>query len=215
MKNQDVLQMYVNLVPFLAQVCGPGSEIVIHDVTNPTHSIVAIANDNSGRTIGGPMTDLALNIQHKCCYAENDYLTNYIGHTQDGDFLSSTYYIKNNGKLIGLLCINKNMTAVRQTSMALSSLLAQFNLAEPTETSISENLDSPIANVLQNRIADIIAQAGVPPKRMSMEEKIRIVHQLHDDGIMMMKGGVPEIAQQLGVSVPTVYRYLNKSQDEQ
>ena len=47
---------------------------------------------------------------------------------------------------------------------------------------------------------------------MSMQEKIRVVHKLDADGILMMKGAVAEIADQLSVSVPTIYRYLNKPQ---
>lgn len=83
----------------------------------------------------------------------------------------------------------------------------------PQESEISENLDSPIVNMMHTRITDIIAQSGINPSRMSMEEKIRIVHQLNDDGILMMKGAVTEIAEQLSVSVPTIYRYLNKEID--
>ena len=45
---------------------------------------------------------------------------------------------------------------------------------------------------------------------MSLREKVRVVHRMNDEGVMMMKGAVAEIAAQLQVSVPTVYRYLNK-----
>ena len=51
---------------------------------------------------------------------------------------------------------------------------------------------------------------GALPARLSLQEKVKIVHHLQDAGILRMKGAIPEIAKQLGVSVPTVYRYLNK-----
>jgi predicted transcriptional regulator YheO len=44
---------------------------------------------------------------------------------------------------------------------------------------------------------------------MSRQEKINIVKQLNEQGILTMKGAVSEIARQLFVSEPTVYRYLN------
>ena len=65
-------------------------------------------------------------------------------------------------------------------------------------------------SMVHNRIADIIAQSGISPTRMSLDEKVRIVHRLNDEGLMSVKGAAAEIAEQLSVSVPTVYRYLNK-----
>ena len=58
MTDQELLKCYTDFVPFLAAVCGPGCEIVIHDVTNPEQSIIAIGNGISGRELGDPMTDL-------------------------------------------------------------------------------------------------------------------------------------------------------------
>ena len=61
-------------------------------------------------------------------------------------------------------------------------------------------------------MAEIISREGTASAHMSMQEKIRVVHKLDADGILMMKGAVAEIADQLSVSVPTIYRYLNKPQ---
>lgn len=210
MTDKEVLQFYINIVPFLAEVCGPGSEVVIHDVAHPEHSLIAIRNNVSGRQLGSPVTDLAQDIIDRSAYSDSDYVANYIGRTKNGDFLSSTYYIKNEGQLIGLLCINKDMTAVNQLNSAVHLLLERFNLAKPEDSEVSEWLENPVTSIMHNRIADIIAQSGIAPARMSLQEKIRTVHRLNDDGVLMMKGAVAEIASQLSVSVPTIYRYLNK-----
>ena len=39
MTDQELLKCYTDFVPFLAAVCGPGCEIVVHDVTNPEMSV--------------------------------------------------------------------------------------------------------------------------------------------------------------------------------
>lgn len=213
MTDQEILQIYVNLAPFLAEVCGPGSEVVVHDVNDPEHSLIAICNDLSGRAVGDPMTDLARQIQEKGTYTNEEYLANYSGKSKNGEFLSSTYYIKNEGRLIGLLCINKDMTVVQDATAALHALLERFNLTAPQQSEYVENLDNPMSSMMHARIAEIIAQCGVPPVRMSLAEKVRVVHQMNEDGVMLMKGAVPEIAAQLLVSVPTVYRYLNRPVD--
>lgn len=209
MTDNELLQVYVSLVPFLSEVLGPGTEIVIHDVSAPEHSLIAIGNNLSGRELGNPLTDLASTIYDRGTGGDVDYLVNYSGHSKGRDFLSSTYCIKNKDKLIGLLCINKDMSSVKDIHRTLQNLLEKFNLAAPAESDISEELENPVTDLLRSRIAEIIAQSGIQPARMSRAEKIRVVHRLNENGIMMLRGAVAEIAKQLQVSIPSVYRYLN------
>lgn len=211
MTDQEALQIYIGLVPFLAEVCGVGAEIVVHDVTDPEHSLVAIENAISGREIGNPLTDLAREVAQKSAYTDADYLANYSGRTKNGQFLSSTYFVKNEGRLIGLLCINKDVGSIHQMTNTLNHLMEQFNLIIPHESALSENLDSPVESIMHSRIADVINQSGVAPSRMSMDEKIAVVHRLNESGVMSIKGAVAEVASQLSISVPTVYRYMNKA----
>ncbi len=209
MTDVEVLKMYVSLVPFLSEVCGPGTEIVVHDISRPDHSLIAIGNNISGRQIGNPLTDLAKEISDNSAYTEADYLANYSGYSKGRNFLSSTYYIKNEGRLIGLLCVNKDMTLVDEANGAIRALLEKFNLTAPVNSEISEELENPVTDIMRTRIAEVIAQSGVAPSRMSRMEKVRVVHQLNDSGVMMLRGAVAEIAKQLHVSIPSVYRYLN------
>lgn len=213
MTDAQILNCYINIAPFLAKVCGPDCEVAIHDVSDPESSIVAIYNNVSGREQGNPMTDLALDILNRGTHSDSDYLVNYTGHTQNGSFLSSTYFIKNEGRLIGLLCINKDMTTVQELNSSLHVLLERFNLVAPKESQFSERLDTPIDGLLPTRIAEIISQSGVPTSRMSMREKVTIVHRLKENGVLMMRGAVAEIARQLRVSEPTIYRYIKLAGD--
>lgn len=210
MLDSEVLDIYVSFAPFLAQVLGPDTEIVIHDVTDPEHSVIAIQNNASGRRIGGPLTDLARDLIRQSAYTDADYLTNYNGSSKGADFLSSSFYIKNEGKLIGLMCINKNMTAAKDAVNIFRAMMERYNLVMPQQSEYSENLDTSVDTIMRDRIAEIIAQTGVLPARMSTEEKIRTVHMLSDDGVLTMKGAVAEAAEMLGVSVPTFYRYMKK-----
>lgn len=209
--DQEIFNLYIEIIPFLAEVCGSDSEIVIHDGTNPENSIIAIENSLSGRKIGDPMTDLAIEFQEKKTYTNQPYVSNYSGKTKDNEFLSFTYFIKNKDKLIGFLCINKDMRSVKQLNGAVRNLLARFNLETPTDENYKENLDTPVVSMINNRISEIIAQSSVTPSRMTRMEKISIVHRLDEEGLLSVKGAIGEIAEQLSVSIPTVYRYLNKT----
>lgn len=211
MTEHEVLQIYISLTPFLAEVCGSGAEIAVHDMTDPEHSLVAIKNSISGRQVGSPLTDLAREVAEKGAYSDTDYLTNYSGQTKNGEFLSSTYFIKNKGRLIGLLCVNKDIESIQQMKYTLDHVMEQFNLIIPHKSVVSETLDNPDENIMHSRIAEAVNQSGVQPARMSMDEKIDVVRQLNESGIMTIKGAVAEVARQLSISVPTVYRYINKT----
>lgn len=210
MTDRERLSIYVDLAPFIANVCGPGTEVVVHDVTDPDHSLIAISNNLSNRAIGDPMTDLALELQQKGTYTDTPYVSSYSGKSKGREFLSSTYFIKNKNRLIGLLCINRDTASIKNMNSALQNLLEQFNLTDTRDQTYSENLDTNVTNILHTRIADIVQRSGVEPARMSIDERIDIVRQLSEEGLFSVKGAAPEIACQLSISVPTLYRYLKQ-----
>lgn len=209
MTDQEVLQLHISMVPFLSAVLGNGCEVVVHDISDPTRSVVAISNSLSGRSIGDPMTNLPVEQ-----VGDSDFVANYSGRSKDNEFLSCTYYIKNEGRLVGLLCVNKDVSCTLEAQRAISTLLKQFNLIPSENTTVSENLDGSVDDIMRTRIADTITQCMVSPCRMSLEEKVRVVHLLKADGVLSMKGAVSELASQLNVSVPTIYRYLNRCEEE-
>lgn len=209
MHNEEVLQLYVELLPFLAQVCGPGSEVVVHDISDPDHSLRAIRNNLSGRQTGGAMMPPTRELLEQIGDPNADFVLNQPIMSSGGELLSSVYFIRNEGQVIGLLCVNKDTAAVQELNSSLRAVLERFNLAKP-QTAATEEGDTSVAALVRERIAAAIAEYGIPPSRMSMQEKVRVVHRLNNEGVLVMKGAVSEIAAQLSVSVPTVYRYLNK-----
>ena len=108
----------------------------------------------------GKKADLARELQEKGTYADTESLLNYKGKTKSGEFLSSTYFIKNEGRLIGMLCVNKELAAAQELNLALRALLDRFNLSAPPEDSPSEDLSSPLESVMHSRIAEIISREG-------------------------------------------------------
>lgn len=211
MTDSEVLELYKPMVPFLASLCGSGCEVLLHDVSKTEEgTVVAIANGfHSGRSLGSPMTDLANQISRDKLYEEQDFLTNYHGISKSKKFISNTYFIKNQNRLIGLLCVNRNTTAIHELDLALNRLKQQYNLSEG-RTDIQENLSTPVEAMLSTLVTQAVEKTGISPQRMSRQEKVSVVHQLNEQGILTMKGAVCEIARQLFISEPTVYRYLNQ-----
>ena len=83
---------------------------------------------------------------------------------------------------------------------------------EPSPTLGVENFVSSLPDAVQAAITDVTGSV-LPPDRLTMDEKIRIVDDLQQAGIFYMKGAVSEVAAQLGSSEATIYRYLSKLKD--
>ena len=113
-----LLQQYMKLTEFLGLTLGPDYEVALHDLTNKDRSIIAIANSHiSGRKLGAPLTNMSLSILRDKSYERMDYHLHYYSINVNGKGLrSSTFFIKDNGKLIGLLCINFDDSRYRAIS---------------------------------------------------------------------------------------------------
>ena len=119
-----LLQHYVKLTEFLGQALGPDYEVALHDLTDKNRSIIAIANNHvSGREIGAPLTNVALSILQDKSYESSDYRLHYYGVSINGkDLRSNTMFIKQDGRLIGMLCINFDDSRYRAISNQVMGL---------------------------------------------------------------------------------------------
>ena len=106
--TEQLLLHYTRLVEFLGHVLGPDYEIILHEILPEQSRVAAIANGGiSGRDVGAPITNAALRMIMQKQYESNNYIINYTGQLSNGKTLrSSTMFIKDGGKLVGLLCVN-------------------------------------------------------------------------------------------------------------
>lgn len=213
MNDDDLLETFKKILPFLGNVLGPGVEVVLHDTRDLKHSLVAIENSLSGRKAGDPITDLASDFFHQFNKADKSSILNYFGKDHNSFFLNSTYFIRNKqGNIIGFLCINKDLKALNKFENAVSALLNAFNLQRPFTDDYVECLTTPVDRLLTDRISQAIAQQQIltGSSTLSVEDKITILSNLQKDGLLNMKNALTVVARQFDVSVPTIYRYLKK-----
>ncbi|SMC26590.1 Predicted transcriptional regulator YheO, contains PAS and DNA-binding HTH domains [Clostridium acidisoli DSM 12555] len=214
-KINPYLEKYKSLVKFLGEVFGKDTEIALHDLTNVDNSIVEISNSKvSGREVGAPATNLALKILKAGEYNHKDYIVNYKGISSNGTTLkSSTYFIKDDKKeIVGMLCINMNLQKFKEFRNFLDDFIGVE--AKDTNNENIERFDHSVEELTIDSIDEIIISSGIPPERMSQEEKIEIIKKLNDKGMFLLKGVVSEIAIKLKTSEATIYRYLSKIKKE-
>lgn len=210
-----VLDIYKQMVPFLGEILGDNCKIVLFDLTQKKEQAIAIANGTlDGKGIGAPLTDLARSIVKKDIWKQKDYITNFLGRTRDGQLLrSSNYFIKEDGRLIGMLCININVEAYQNLSrdiLRLSGLPEDFFTISPKEIEF-EHLSETITNATEaarSTIRDLYGQIDID--RLTQEEKLEIIKSLKKKDIFLIKGSVSQVAAILKCSEASIYRYLSK-----
>ncbi|MFT8872066.1 MAG: PAS domain-containing protein [Sporolactobacillus sp.] len=186
--------------------------MVLHDVTDLEHSVIAITPTNlTGRAIGSPVTNLLLKTLKIGKNYHKDYLINYEGVAADGKKLrSSTLFIRDDdGEIIGMLCININCKKF-DDMLAYLSKFATPAAQKQSALIEKEHLSPSIKELAASSIREIINGMNVPPERMSQEEKMEVVRQLNDNGVFLLKGVVTTVASELNASEASIYRYLGK-----
>ncbi len=203
------LEQYIDLVEFLGKALGSHTEVVLQDTTNLESSVVAIANGHiSNRTVGAPATDLVLKIL-KNNEGNTNSLCNYTGTLKNGNTLrSSTYFIRDEeGSIIGMLCVNRDMSRLESMRGLLDQLIEPVDPIHG-EANICETFSCNCNELTLDSIDSVINSFSIAPERMSYDEKLKVIEELHDRGIFLLKGAVFEVSKKLKVSEPTVYRYL-------
>ena len=221
---------YLPLMDFFAELLGPRTEVVLHDTSDLSRSIVALTNGHvSGRSVGGPATDLVLKVLQNHEHDDRDYLANYLAESRTGGtFRSSTFFIRDaGGDVVGMLCLNIDDEPLTRARDLLAAITATTGLVKgapvgsgseagtaSTSTSssgpVAERLSMNVDELALDGVARIVAAQGVEPHRMTPDEKVAAVREIERAGVFLLKGAVAQVAEALHVSEPTVYRYVRQ-----
>ena len=225
-----ILQHYIKLTEFLGKALGPDYEVALHDLTRKDRSIIAIANNYiSGREVGAPLTNMALSILRDKSYEHTDYHLHYYSINVNGkDLRSSTFFIKDSGKLIGLLCINFDDSRFHEISDAILKLIHPddfvhhhyFPVDAPAKQPMqpqhaaavpAEHFQSDMNSLMEELFETVTKSVNVPLDRLTQTERTRIIAQLHEQGMFELRGAVQFTVKKLSCSQASIYRYIKKA----
>jgi len=206
-----ILLILKYLVPSLAKVLGDDTEVVLHELSHPQNSVIAIAGNVTGRKVGAPLTDLVLRLMRRDKLKKD--LINYHSRTSDGKELrSSTILIRDEkGEVIGCLCINFDITKWMVARHAIDS----FCQTEPLDGETRETFTHDVESMLRSNIEETIEQQRIPVTLMKKEDKLRVVRQLDEQGIFLVRRAVAKVAKALDVSRYTIYNYLDEIRSQE
>jgi predicted transcriptional regulator YheO len=210
------------VVPMRAAMAGPHLEVVLHDVSKPENSVVAIANGHiSGRSVGssvleGPQNDrgfaAATRIKSKDG-AVHSLVEDYVTVTADGRELrsASAIFRDASGEPFATLCLNADLSGFQAAHGWLSQMLKP--MVQAAVPAMAAPAAAPPESQMDTLMQEIINEAVSPggsADAMTREEKIQAVGAMQRRGLFIVKGGVERAAAALGVSRFTVYNYMEQ-----
>lgn len=216
----DNWDMWQRLLTMLQHQFGAKCEFVLHDLTKDyNHTIIDIRNGHiTNRKVGDCGSNLGLEVLRGT--VEDGDRFNYIVNTRDGKLLrSSTMFIRDdNGKTVGSLCINTDITE----TVRFEEYLRQYNQynvptvnanpmipnqAPPTQE--QEFFANDVSQLLDYLIAEAGKQVGKPVEKMQREDKINFVRYLDQKGAFLITKASERIYEYLNISRFTLYNYLD------
>lgn len=201
-----IINSYIPVVDSLSAYLGNCFEIVLHSLEDYEHAVIAIAHgEHTGRSVGAPITDLALSMLDALSKGGNAdvYFNN---SSQRGPLKSSTIAIRGeNDRVIGLLCINMYLNS------PLIDILASLNATQTPASFIGSTQETFAANVEQLVVTNLnaIRTAVLNDSDILPSNKNKtIIEGLERNGIFRLKNAVAIVAEHLDISRNTVYMHI-------
>lgn len=200
-----------HIVKGIAAQFGKNCEVVLHDYSKSYDStIILIENGHvTGRKVGDCGTNLGLEVLRGTVEGGDKY--NYVTQTRDGKILRSTsiYLRDDDGKSIGALCMNWDVTDLYACDNALKELL---QLDAGTDE-VKEVITNDVSDLLDALIQDSFKHVGKPVISMTKEDKIKGLKYLDSKGAFLIKKAGDKIARFYDISKYTLYNYLEQGGD--
>ena len=199
-----ILTPYISVAEMLVRTFGADCEVVLHDLDDPEHSVVYVANGAvTGRKVGDSFDQLVRQVILSDQLREN-FVANYYFTAPNGKRIrSSTVLIQGaDGRLEGAMCINLDTTRLTQQIAYLRSFLP--DRPEPKQPPQSEHISVMIENLMDGIVG------GADGAALTREQRIEKVRFMEEKGLFLMKGSIEKAAEKLGVNKVTIYSYLDE-----
>lgn len=208
---QDEFRMFQSLMKGLTAIFGTNCEVVLHDLTEGYEStVVMIENGHvTGRRVGDCGSNLGLEVLRGTVADGDKY--GYFTNTRDGRVLrSSSIYIRNDdGKVVGCLCVNFDVSNLMVADKTIRSLISNGDGVKEEEFFVND-----VNQLLDALLQKAREEVGKPVSYMSREEKVKVVRFLDQKGAFLITKAGNRICQFLDISKFTLYSYLDEVHSE-
>lgn len=197
----------------IAQTFGRHCEVVLHDFRDPEHAIVAIEGNVTQRQVGSSISPAVLALMAQGDAAQDRF--NTVSRTAGGRVVRSTTIAlrDEHGHVFGAMCLNVDVTDYRMLAGVLSELIGEpiSEEAKPRPGTFSTApFPDDAGEMIRAVLAEEAARLGHPAERLSRAERLELFRALEARGLFHLQRGVVLVAEHLGISRATAYKYLDE-----
>jgi predicted transcriptional regulator YheO len=206
-ENALLLREGRKIVEALGKMFAPCCEVVLHDLTQPQHAIMAIETPLSGRKVGQPATEMGL-----ARIADPDFpevVQNYPNTFPDGRPVKSTSIgLKNSeGKFVAAICLNLDVSLFSSVQRVLEQLTA----STASSAAVHEEFRPRSLDDVNDTIESFAARHNVQPRALSLAQRRELIRRLSGAGLLQLRGAASVAADVLGISRTSIYNALKES----
>lgn len=210
------IEYYRPILEFFSIYLGSDTEILLSD----TEKILLVENPlDESHYVGAPITEMqqAL-IQNPEC--ENlPYNINYRTLSRAGEKMrSATMFIRDADRLEGMITVNKNVSELVRIRQYMETAISgdqshnvlQSSKKKKKPAQSYEMLTLSMSETINDVLEEATIRFNAPPSRLTAAEKLSVIKEMDSRGVFLTKGSINEVAEKLGSSKATIYRYLHQ-----
>lgn len=199
---KKAFKAFLPIAASIEKLLYPHAEVVIHDIQK--NQIAAIYNPISKRKIG----DSSLLSAEEEMSSLQDWQGPYEKINWDGRKLKavSSMIRDEQGKAVGLLCINLDVSTLQQWQAAIAEFMTVSHLHGQPRALFKDDWQERIHNYIHHYLGERhLALTG-----LNRSQKKALVLHLHKIGALTAKNSAQYVADIIKVSRATIYNYLQE-----
>lgn len=217
------LAPWIRFADALARMQGPSTEIVLHDLTNLAHSVVYVVNgDITDRKVGQGVRHL---VPEMLTSHERKPIGPWWFRYRTKLIRATTELIYDKaGEIIGALCVNEDVTGEERLFLSLEGRLPGLTMTDlkadgdtagliKPETSVKDaelsGKPDSVRKTVFRLISETAAQKAYAEAKTNRDVRRRLVRDLKERDVFLLKGSIEELARLLGLSKVTIYSDLD------
>lgn len=217
------LAPWIRFADALTRMQGPSTEIVLHDLTNPAHSVVYVVNgDITDRKVGQGVRHL---VPEMLTSHEGKPIGPWWFRYRTKLIRATTELIYDKaGEIIGALCVNEDVTGEERLFLSLEGRLPGLTMTDlkadgdtagliKPETSVKDaelsGKPDSVRKTVFRLISETAAQKAYAEAKTNRDVRRRLVRDLKERDVFLLKGSIEELARLLGLSKVTIYSDLD------
>ncbi len=227
----EALNQWREVADLIARTAGPSVEVVLHDLTDPVHSVVYVVNGTvTEREVGQGLRHLVVEMLEAEARG-TDLLPLWWFWWKEKLIHCTTRLIRSaDGALIGALCVNEDVSDSLEAFKALTGKLPGLKSItltlpetdailfddelEPRALKPASSAKETVRDMAFKMIASLARERGFDGGSLNRTTRRNFVRELESRGVFLVKGSIEETASVLGVSKVTIYSDLDALREE-